>query len=63
LEFPETVNIDRIFGGVTWINNLADRLATDYRIEVATGSNNWHVVASSIDRQPYVPGAKEKAAV
>jgi hypothetical protein len=40
-----------------------DRLATDYRIEVANGSNDWRTVASSADRQAYKPGEKARAAL
>jgi len=60
LEFPDTVTIDRIIWGRDREQKFADRLATDYRIEVATGSNDWRLVASSLDRLPYKPGAKEQ---
>jgi len=58
LEFPETVTVSRIVWGRDREQKFADRLATDYRIEVATVSNDWKVVASSADRQPYKAGAK-----
>lgn len=63
LEFAETVLINRIVWGRDREQKFADRLATDYRIEVATGSNDWRIVASSADRQPYKPGAKEQPVV
>ena len=63
LEFPEAVAIHRIIWGRDREQKFADRLATDYRIEVAMGSNDWRVVASSADRQPYQPGGKEKPVV
>src|SRR2546426_12111950 len=47
LEFPQTVTIDRLLWGRDREQKYADRLATDYRIEVALGSNDWPVVASS----------------
>src|SRR5439155_16043912 len=53
LEFPEAVGISRIVWGRDREQKFSDRLATDYRIEVAQGSNDWRVVASSDDRQPY----------
>jgi hypothetical protein len=33
---------------------FADRLSVDYRIEVATTSDDWRLIASSRDRMPYV---------
>ena len=60
LEFPEAVAIDRIIWGRDCEQKFTDRLATDYRIEVATGSNDWRLVASSLDRLPYKPGGKEQ---
>jgi mono/diheme cytochrome c family protein len=63
LEFPEIVTIDRIIWGRDREQKFADRLATDYRIEVAVASNEWRVVVSSADRQPYKAGAKEQPAV
>ena len=56
VEFPEVVTIDRIVWGRDREQRLKDRLAVDYRIEVATGSNDWQVVASSADRQSYTAG-------
>ncbi len=63
LEFAETVAINRIVWGRDGEQKFTDRLPTDYRIEVATGSNDWHVVASSADRQTYKPGVKEEPSV
>ena len=61
LEFPETVTIDRVVWGRDRERKYADRLALDYRLEIATGSNDWRMVASSTDRQPYAPGGKPAA--
>jgi len=61
LEFPETVAINRIIWGRDREQKFADRLVTDYRIEVATGSNDWRLVASSLDRLPYKAGSKQAA--
>ena len=58
LTFSNEVTIDRIIWGRDREQKFADRLATDYRIEVATGSNDWRLVASSLDRQPYKANAK-----
>lgn len=60
LEFAEPVTIDRILWGRDREQKFSDRLATEYRIEVALGSNDWRVIASSADRQPYKAGAKEQ---
>ena len=58
LEFPQRVSINRVLWGRDREEQFTDRLALDYRIEVATDSNDWQVLASSQDRQPYVPGGK-----
>lgn len=58
LEFAETVTIHRVTWGRDREQKFADRLATDYRIEVAADSNDWRIVASSADRQPYKSGVK-----
>jgi hypothetical protein len=58
LEFPEQVTISKVIWGRDREQKFSDRLALDYRIEVAVGSNDWQLVASARDRQPYVPGSK-----
>ena len=56
LEFPQMVTIDRVVWGRDREQQYADRLALEYRIEVAAGSNDWRQVASSQDRIPYNSG-------
>jgi hypothetical protein len=56
LEFPREVTINRILWGRDRDQQFTDRLATEYRIEVATRTNEWHLVASSQDRVPYSGG-------
>jgi hypothetical protein len=63
LEFAQTVMIDRIIWGRDREQKFSDRLPTDYRIEVATGSNQWWLVSSSLDRHAYNAGRKEEPAV
>jgi hypothetical protein len=53
LEFPQTVTINKVIWGRDREQKYADRLAVDYRIEVCAESNDWQMVASSADRQPY----------
>jgi hypothetical protein len=53
LEFPEEAVIDRIVWGRDREQKFSDRLSLEYRVEVATGSSNWTLVASSQDRLPY----------
>ena len=50
LEFPEAHTIDRIVWGRDREGMFTDRLATEYRIEVADDSGVWRVVADSSDR-------------
>jgi mono/diheme cytochrome c family protein len=56
LEFPKPVTISRVVWGRDREQKYTDRLALDYRIETATGTDDWNVVASSADRQPYLAG-------
>ncbi|HVY68353.1 MAG TPA: PSD1 and planctomycete cytochrome C domain-containing protein [Verrucomicrobiae bacterium] len=56
LEFPGEVTIARIAWGRDREENYKDRLATGYRIEIARGADDWRLVASSADRQPYEAG-------
>lgn len=60
LEFPETVVVDRIVWGRDRLGEFRDRLATEYRIEVATTTaptdTEWRRVASAADRVPYLEG-------
>jgi hypothetical protein len=57
LEFPETVTVHRVVWGRDREEKFKDRLATDYRIEVATGAGEFKLVASSADRRPFTAGA------
>ncbi|MDB6032633.1 MAG: Planctomycete cytochrome [Verrucomicrobiales bacterium] len=61
LEFPRPERIDRIVWGRDRDGQFKDRLATNYRIEAATTTNAWKVVASSADREPF-KGQVEKPA-
>ncbi len=56
VELPETHSISKIVWGRDREEKFADRLATNYRIEVATDTNSWKTVASSVDRHSYVAG-------
>jgi hypothetical protein len=58
LEFAEPSRIEKVVWGRDREQRFADRLAVDYRIEIASGSNDWKVVASSNDRQNYQAGKK-----
>src|SRR6266566_3627336 len=46
LEFPECAVIERIVWSRDREQKYSDRLAIDYQIEVAAGSNDWGIVAS-----------------
>ncbi|MFN0127194.1 MAG: two-component regulator propeller domain-containing protein [Verrucomicrobiales bacterium] len=52
LEFPAPVRIDRVIWSRDRERKFIDRLATDYRVEVASEPGEWQVVASSADREP-----------
>ncbi|MBI4328155.1 MAG: DUF1549 domain-containing protein, partial [Chloroflexi bacterium] len=56
VEFPQTATIDRVVWGRDREEKFTDRLATNYKIEVADDSGSWRLVASSADRRKYVAG-------
>jgi hypothetical protein len=58
IELPATVQINRVVWGRDRNKVYADRLATSYRIEIATVPNQWTTVASSQTRLPF--GSQEK---
>lgn len=53
LALPEPVTIDRIVWGRDRQGRYDDRLAIEYRIEVAAERGQWRTVASSADRTPF----------
>jgi len=55
LEFPQILQISRVQWGRDHEQKFRDRLATEYRIDVSTNSDDWRTIASSADRQPYDP--------
>ncbi len=55
MEFQREEEIDRVIWGRDRTGKYEDRLATDYRIETASGSE-WRVVADAMDRKPFVAG-------
>jgi len=59
IELPEVAMIDRVVWGRDREGQYRDRLAIDYRIEVAGADGQWHAVADASDRQPYVAGGGE----
>ncbi len=52
LEFPDVVSIDRVVWARDREQQFTDRLAAEYRIEISTDHETWHVVATSADRVP-----------
>lgn len=55
IELPEPVVVDRVLWARDREGVYADRLATQYKIEVATEPGQWKTVATSHDRSPYAP--------
>jgi len=56
LEFADEHVIERVVWGRDREGKFADRLATDYRLELADAGGEWHTVADSSDRAKFVPG-------
>ena len=58
--FAEEQLIDRVAWGRDRTGEFADRLAVDYRIEVAATSGDWVAVADAEDRAPLVSGEERE---
>jgi len=56
LEFPNEEEIVRVIWSRDREGKHEDRLPTEYRIEVSGAAGDWHVVADSTDRRPFVAG-------
>jgi len=61
LEFAKAERIERVVWGRDRDGQFKDRLATNYRIEAAVTTNEWKLVSSSADREPF-KGKTEKPA-
>lgn len=59
LEFAQEQTIDRVVWGRDREGKYDDRLATEYKLEIADSFGTWRIVADSSDRRPYVPGASD----
>ena len=53
LDFPATVRIQRIVWARDREQRFGDRVATQYKIEVAAEAGKWTTIGSSDDRQPF----------
>jgi Protein of unknown function (DUF1553)/Protein of unknown function (DUF1549) len=62
IEWPAPATIDRVVWGRDREGAYSDRLATEYYLEVALEPGKWQVVASSLDRARYAPGAAARTA-
>jgi len=61
IELPENTLINKVVWGRDREEKYTDRLAIKYRIEVATDTNHWQLVASDADRRAYVAGGKAES--
>ena len=57
IAWPKPATIDRVVWGRDREEVYRDRLATEYYLEVALEPGQWQVVASSLDRVRFDPGA------
>ncbi len=62
IELAETAEIDRVAWGRDREGKFADRLATEYTIEVADENGAWTTVADASDRAPFDAGKSKPAA-
>jgi hypothetical protein len=58
VELAEESTIDRVIWSRDREGSYTDRLATDYRIEIAGADGSWFVVADSSDRKPFSADAQ-----
>ncbi len=58
IALPHRVRINRVVWGRDREEKYADRLATDYRVEISADGKSWTTVAGSWDRLPYRPQAR-----
>ncbi|MFM7592628.1 MAG: DUF1553 domain-containing protein, partial [Isosphaeraceae bacterium] len=58
IDLPGTFTIDRVAWGRDRQGKLGDRLATDYKIEVASGDGPWQLVADASDREAFEGNAR-----
>jgi hypothetical protein len=63
ITLPRVETIERIVWGRDRHGQFTDRLATQYRIEIADEDGVWKIVALSTDRTPYNPDAKPDASL
>jgi mono/diheme cytochrome c family protein len=61
IELAEPATIDRVVWARDREERFDDRLAVEYRIEVATEPDIWQIVATSDDRAPFDPTAASPA--
>jgi mono/diheme cytochrome c family protein len=54
IDLPAKTRITRIVWGRSRDGAFADRVATQYRIEAAAAPEQWTVIASSDDREPFI---------
>jgi len=62
ITWPQPATIDRVIWGRDREGVYGDRLATAYYLEAALEAGRWQLVASSLDRAPYLPRAAGEAA-
>ncbi|MDX1927079.1 MAG: DUF1553 domain-containing protein, partial [Pirellulaceae bacterium] len=56
IEFAQPAKVERVVWGRDHNGQFADRVATDYRIELSTDGRQWTLAASSADRLPIKKG-------
>jgi hypothetical protein len=59
IDLPAPETVERVVWGRDREAVYADRLAIDYRIELADQEGVWHTVADASDRAEYKPGNKD----
>ena len=62
LEFPTEHTIERVVWGRDREGQFADRLATNYVIEVADAAGEWRIVADATDREKFDPAGRRAVA-
>ena len=59
IEFPDVAEIEEVRWGRDRDGRFSDRVAINYRIEVANTSNEWSLVSSSDRREPFTANSED----
>jgi mono/diheme cytochrome c family protein len=60
IDLPAPTRLERVVWSRDRTGRYADRIPTEYKIEVALAPGKWQTIAASDDREPFVSGAAKE---